>query len=272
MRKEPVMNTILHFDSSYQTQQLANLLTAAQFDLTGMDGVRGYCDEASAAAIRNLLADIDPSGMHFLGSGNYHYMSLFFLEKLTVPFSLVVFDHHTDMQPSMFGDLLSCGSWILRALKTLPQLKEVLIIGPGRESLNATKEITFSSEAFSELSESTDFLECCFGQQKKTPVMILKENAKIGAITSALADRLHHPVFLSIDKDVLSADELETDWDQGSMEVKELAAFCRLLSESSHILGIDICGEPDIGQDTAKSLQINRELMQIFVPCEHSLT
>ena len=102
--------------------------------------------------------------------------------------------------------------------------------------------------------------------------MILNENAKTVSISSSLADRLHHPVFLSIDKDVLSADELETDWDQGSMAGNELTALCRLLSESSHILGVDICGEPDIGQDAAKSLRINRELMQIFVPCEHLLT
>ena len=94
--------------------------------------------------------------------------------------------------------------------------------------------------------------------------MILKENAKTGAITSALSDRIHHPVFLSIDKDVLSADELETDWDQGSMAGNELTALCCPLSESSHILGVDICGEPNTGQDAAKSLRSNRELIEIF--------
>ncbi len=266
-----IMNTILHFNSCYQQQNLpAYLTSAAEFDFTHTNGVRGYCDDASAAFLRNMLVKTDPSGIHFLGSGNYHYISLFFLEALSLPFSLVVFDHHTDMQPSMFGDLLSCGSWILHALKTLPQLKEVLIIGVGRESLDAVKETVFPTKAFTMVSESPELLECCYCKQKeKIPVIILKENAAAAAVNNALSNRLSYPVFLSIDKDVLSPGELTTDWDQGSMTVMDLCAACRLLSQSSQILGMDICGEPETDKDFQQSLHINRELIRILAPLQY---
>ena len=46
-------------------------------------------------------------GIHFLDSGNYHYVSKIWMEKIEEEFELLVLDHHTDMQPPMFGDILS---------------------------------------------------------------------------------------------------------------------------------------------------------------------
>ena len=34
-----------------------------------------------------------------------------FVDKIKKPFSLVLFDHHTDMLQPMIHDLTSCGSW-----------------------------------------------------------------------------------------------------------------------------------------------------------------
>lgn len=256
------MNAIFHFDSCYQQQNLSALLpSAAEFDFTEMYGVRGYCDTVSADLLRRQLTYVSPSGIHFLGSGNYHYMSLFFLEKISVPYSLVVFDHHTDMQPSMFGDLLSCGSWILQALQVCAQIKEVLIIGIGEESLKAAKETTLTTEHFSINIESQKLLHCHY---QKVPITFIKENAELKTIYSFLSDKRFSSVFLSIDKDVLSPEEVTTDWDQGCMTLSDLSASCHHLSQSCRILGIDICGEPDKDKDIQKSLHVNQTLLQLF--------
>ncbi|MDQ9825992.1 hypothetical protein RFZ44_22080, partial [Acinetobacter sp. 163] len=78
-----------------------------------------------------------------------HYMSRIWLEKITEPVTLVVFDNHTDMQPPAFGGLLSCGGWIEAALTEIPLLQRVILIGPDEEAL-------FQVEP--ELRERTDFL------------------------------------------------------------------------------------------------------------------
>ena len=51
------------------------------------------------------------------------------MEKIDMPFRLILFDNHTDMQPPAFGGLLSCGGWAAEALEKLPHLQEVILIG-----------------------------------------------------------------------------------------------------------------------------------------------
>ena len=51
------------------------------------------------------------------------------------------------------------------------------------------------------------------------------------------------PLYISIDKDVLSADELNTNWDQGDMSVEELTDILRELFAARDILAVDVCGE-----------------------------
>ena len=87
-------------------------------DFTGLKGVNGYCDEEAGREIRERIEDLSPMEVHFIDSGNFHYISKFWTDKIREDFVLVLFDHHTDMQPSRFGELLSCGSWVKDALDT----------------------------------------------------------------------------------------------------------------------------------------------------------
>ena len=57
-------------------------------------------------------------------------MSRLWLELVTEPFDLLVFDHHTDMQEPAFGGILSCGGWVRAALEELPLLHRVYLAGP----------------------------------------------------------------------------------------------------------------------------------------------
>lgn len=264
------MNTILHFTATYKQQRLSSSLSSfQQLFLEDMEGVRGYCDKDAVCNLRAQLSEISLDGVHFLDSGNYHYVSLFFLEKITCPFTLVVFDHHTDMQPSMFGDLLSCGSWIYHAARTLPLLREIILIGVGEESLLGTKEMIGSEQnscdpailklIVSDLNETEEIFSCLLHRPSlgKLPVTILKENAHS---CTDISSWTHFPVYLSIDKDVLSLEDAHTDWDQGSMRLSDLEDQCRLLYSSQHILGMDICGEPDPLQCSHSDLERSREI------------
>ena len=75
-------------------------------DCTQIAGTDCYCDDEAVKAIRGQIADAgitDARGIHFIDGGNYHYMSKIWTDMVQEPFSLVVFDHHPDMQAPRFG-------------------------------------------------------------------------------------------------------------------------------------------------------------------------
>ncbi len=92
-------------------------------DFSALEGTNCYCSADSARTIRERVAGLPLHAVHDIGTGDYHYMSLFWLERICEPFQLVLFDHHPDDQPGAFdGDLLSCGSWV-REARRLPLLR-----------------------------------------------------------------------------------------------------------------------------------------------------
>lgn len=97
-------------------------------DLSGLEGTNCYCDSDARDAIRDSLASVPYDAIHWIDTGDYHYVSLFFLEKIRKPFYLILFDNHPDNQQTAFGDILSCGSWRAVAHDELSNLKESIWI------------------------------------------------------------------------------------------------------------------------------------------------
>lgn len=91
-----------------------------------------------------------------------------------------------------------------------------------------------------------------------------------------ILDELRLPVYISIDKDVLSRKVLRTNWDQGIMTEAELhRELGRFTTDPQiHILGADICGEPaynacrrilDDTRDLRRSDGVNRRLLEHYL-------
>lgn len=234
--------TILDFDRGYLAQDFYKDRKFCWLDATGISGVNGYCDSRAEKALAVLLEGTMP-GLCFLGSGNYHYVSHLLLAQVRQPFVLVLLDHHSDMQESMFGDLLSCGSWVKRTLDTNPWLKRVILIGA-------------SQTAVSQIPQEYLDRMCCLpvpGQDAQP------DRAGLGSAGGEQPgmpgwepplDRLREylrdlglPVYLSIDKDVFCPEEVSTDWDQGAMTIGQLAGILALFSRECPLLGADVCGE-----------------------------
>lgn len=189
-------------------------------DCTALDGTQGYCDNHALTVLRHKIAPYAPDGIHFIDSGNYHYISKLWTDKITEPFALLLFDHHTDMQPSLFGKLLSCGSWVKDALDTNPYLKKVVIIGAADKLLEqidpvyADRVISYKE---SELHDDTRWRH--FALQ-----------------------HVPYPVYISIDKDVLTTEEAVSDWDNGSMTLAQLTVLLHRIVYNRRVIGVDICG------------------------------
>lgn len=192
-------------------------------DMSGLSGTNCYLDEVSKDLIRKNIQNNDVAGIHFIDSGNYHYMTLLFLERIREDFSLVLFDNHPDRQMPAFGSITSCGGWVQEALDSLPHLRHVYMTGTDRS-------------LYDEMPADT-----------KVSLNTLPD------------DQL--PVYISVDKDVMSAEYARTDWSQGNMSLAELISWLKRLYSSYDILGLDICGEKK--EDPAdEDIQINKSTNQ----------
>lgn len=196
-------------------------------ELSDLSGCNCYCDAEASDRIRKEIQAFTGKGLHFIDSGNYHYMTRLWLEKLQVPFRLLVFDNHTDMQPPAFGGLLSCGGWIAVSLEELPLLQEVILVGPDEEAYTQVEP---------DLQQKVLFLS-----REKLSTMTAEE--KEGFFNNLSEDL---PLYVSVDKDVLCKGDASTTWSQGDMLLSELMSFLELVLERQNILGMDVCGECDM--------------------------
>lgn len=221
---------IMNFSGIYKNQNFYKDHAEKEIfwtELSDLSGCNCYCDAEASDRIRKEIQVFTGNGIHFIDSGNYHYMTRLWLEKLQVPFRLLVFDNHTDMQPPAFGGLLSCGGWIAASLEELPLLQEVILVGPDEEAYTQVEP---------DLQQKVLFLS-----REKLSTMTAEE--KEGFFNNLSEDL---PLYVSVDKDVLCKGDASTTWSQGDMHLSELMSFLELVLERQNILGMDVCGECDM--------------------------
>ncbi len=257
---------------------LANARAASSkpyiLDFTTLSGTTGFCDDAAADEIRRRIADFPARGIHFLDNGNFHYLTRFWCEKISEDFALVVYDHHVDLRKPVFPGLMSCGSWIRDVLLRNSHCRAVLIIGPERAQADIIERELQSLVAEDQPPRSSAPARlCCFTEDDILDGRVARE-------LPHLLNALHLPVYISIDKDVLSRKVLHTNWDQGIMTEaefrRELDRFT--MDPKIHILGVDICGEPaynacrrllDDTRDLRRSDGVNRLLLEHYLARVH---
>lgn len=72
------------------------------------------------------------------------------------------------------------------------------------------------------------------------------------------------PLYITIDKDIISKSCLNTTWDQGDLELKDLVKILEYLNNFD-VIGIDVCGEPDFNLwEQKKSEEVNLMILDIF--------
>ena len=221
---------IMNFSGIYKNQNFYKNYAEEEIfwtELSDLSGCNCYCDAEASDRIRKEIQAFTGKGLHFIDSGNYHYMTRLWLEKLQIPFRLLVFDNHTDMQPPAFGGLLSCGGWIAVSLEELPLLQEVILVGPDEEAYTQVEP---------DLQQKVLFLS-----REKLSTMTTEE--KEGFFNNLSEDL---PLYVSVDKDVLCKGDASTTWSQGDMHLSELMSFLELVLERQNILGMDVCGECDM--------------------------
>ena len=189
-----------------------------------------YCSKRAEEEIRARIAPYGIHGIHFLDSGNYHYVTGIMTALIKQKFSLILLDHHTDMQKPMIEQMTSCGDWAGKVLKTNPWLQQLILIGPQESDILQVYREKEGLVSDAELQEKL----ITFSEEE---IQSVEDENKISRIKRNL------PVYISIDKDILDEEYSETNWSQGKMSLPVLERLLMPFLTSGNILGIDICGE-----------------------------
>lgn len=282
------MITVQDFTGVYAEQPFMQELRAAAetskdvrwLDCTKIVGTDCYCDDDAIKEINELIDNAESNSkcecdsiienrgnstsapdIHFFDNGNYHYMSKLWTDRVQEPFTLIVFDHHPDMQPPRFGGILSCGGWVKEVLDNNKFIQNAIIIGVKNELVETIRE-ELSQSGESSILEKVTFI-------KESELSILSS-----LICSDFVNVLSPNLYISIDKDALSPSYAVTNWDQGSLTLDALKNCITALTTNRKILGIDICGERahdfegnehhTIQEADTLNSELNRELVEFL--------
>lgn len=249
MQREKNNNFILDFTGVYDDEFAKEKTSLTWIDCTDITGCDMYVSDEAEKQIGERVDSVGIHGIHFIDSGNYHYVTKIMTDRIKEPFSLVVFDHHTDMQKPMIEGLTSCGDWVGKVIKDNPYICQLILVGPEKKDINAiglrsNKLITYSA------------------QEIRAEAMESKTNQI----------DLSVPVYISIDKDVLDESISETNWSQGHMKLGTLEHMLGIIIRNQKVLGIDICGEcdtnmplPEYMEDEEKNGELNKELYNFLL-------
>lgn len=268
-------NLILDFTHVYCDEYIKDIDRFRYIDCSDIEETDMYCSKEANKRIWEKIKPYGIQGIHYIDSGNYHYISKIITDHIDEPFGLVMYDHHTDMQIPMVPGMMSCGDWAGQALSQNKNLRQLVIVGPPEKDIDQT-------------------LESYNGSQSGRLLIFSAEDLHGGLLENKLKlIRTDLPLYISIDKDVLGTEDCETNWSQGNMSIggleRLLGVFLGGQGEErnsdacrnderyagdirhSRILGVDICGEiqtdipvPEYLEAEEKNEKVNIELFRFI--------
>ncbi|MBR1572432.1 MAG: hypothetical protein IJ655_06805 [Lachnospiraceae bacterium] len=206
-----------------------------RLDYYEMSGINCYLDDESGKNIRDDLRKYGPEGIHYIDNGNYHYLSLLFLEMIEEDFALVLYDNHPDMKPPTFGGITSCGGWVLEAAERLEHLKRIYMIGMESALID---ELGTLHEKVVYIKSHKD------GDWREQRVIdgITNEYELVDNDISEVLANESLPLAISLDLDVLKEDEFQCGWSQGIMTAAEMKSQVVSIINNHDVIMIDVCG------------------------------
>ncbi|MDY0241407.1 MAG: hypothetical protein RBR34_04430 [Rhodospirillaceae bacterium] len=215
---------------------------------------------ASRKAVAELDARLDAvwprtePPLIFYGSGDFHHLAARFIARVQEPMIVLHFDNHPDWVT--FPKTLNCGGWVSRALEHGPVTK-VVTIGPASDDF-IQPQLKFANlaalrEGSLEMHPWRAAPSRLWGRPVDAPGcetiggrLVWRELATgdFDGFLDELDGRLAPlPLWITLDKDVLSPNEATTNWDQGGMSLDLVFQAIRRLSRSRRLLGMDVCGD-----------------------------
>ncbi|HEX3699764.1 MAG TPA: hypothetical protein VHV27_03730 [Phenylobacterium sp.] len=200
---------------------------------------------------RRMKAELPVCGeaeVVFAGSGDFHHVTPLMVERAAAaarePVTLIHFDNHPDW--ARFARGRHCGSWVGRAAR-LPGVKRVITIGVTSGDIGAAKshegDLALIAEDRLDLFAwaAPDGGEAVELEGRAWPtISAMGEAAFLDHLDAAIPTRT---LYVTIDKDVLRAEDAVTNWDQGRASLDFVLAAVRRIAEGRRIIGADVVGD-----------------------------
>jgi arginase family enzyme len=249
---------ILDLDGSLVRQtHLRRRSAAVIFRLQEWGGeIRLACGHRKFSAFEKRLTQL--AGSHhderpflsFIGSGDFHHVSLALLHRLTSPFNLLVIDNHPDWMRGV--PFLHCGTWLYHAAQ-LPSVQRIFHLGGEVDFDNLYRWLApwplIRSGKIIVAPPRRRFRGRWWDEIDHRPLRRSShEPARPDIIDEWLAPYREElsawPLYISLDKDVLTASEAVVNWDSGHMTEPEVLA---ILSAFANAAGRDFAGMDIVG-------------------------
>lgn len=286
-------NLILDFTHVYCDEYIKDIDRFRYIDCSDIEETDMYCSKEAYKRIWEKIKPYGIQGIHYIDSGNYHYITKIITDHIDEPFGLVMYDHHTDMQLPMVPGMMSCGDWAGQALSQNKNLRQLVIVGPPEKDIDQTLE-SYKCEHNVQETKCDDPYDISRDISSGRLLIFSAEDLHGGLLEDKLKlIRTDLPLYISIDKDVLGTEDCETNWSQGNMSIGGLErllgvflggqgeernsdACCndeRYAGDIRHsrILGVDICGEiqtdipvPEYLEAEEKNEKVNIELFRFI--------
>lgn len=259
---------LLHLDEALDAQadfiRAADLAGARHIRLAGDAGaIRLWGKQPAMNRFRDRLlqhfkTDNQEARLVFIGSGDFHHVTTYLLaaalENHSEPITLIHFDNHPDWV--RFENGSHCGSWINRALDH-PQVAKLITIGVCSHDLERPErdgaDLNLFSRGLLELYPyehppsrvSGDYGSSASFEQLENSLRwnTIRDMGEGNFLEYLLTRIKTKSAYVTVDKDVLSAEDAVTNWDQGNMRMRYLLSMVREIGRRHTVIGADVTGD-----------------------------
>lgn len=206
--------------------------------------------EISLGGCSRSLATL-PGGVTFLGSGDFHHVSLALLRQIGEPVNLLVIDNHPDWMRGV--PFLHCGTWLYHAAK-LPHVRTIFHVGGDVDFdnyyrplapwslLRSGKIVVIPAIRSFSGGNWASVVSQPFKPDLRKPV----ERSNLAKILRPYWDQLaRFPLYISLDKDVMVATDAVVNWDSGHLRLTDVLAILQtfIAQGGGRLAGMDIVGD-----------------------------
>ncbi|MBY0229785.1 MAG: hypothetical protein K2W96_10935, partial [Gemmataceae bacterium] len=190
----------------------------------------------------------EPGLLSFVGSGDFHHLSLALLKRQRRPFNLLVLDNHPDWMRHV--PLLHCGTWLWHAAR-LPLVRRVFHLGGDADFDNRYRPFAPWPLLRQGKIVVMPARRCFRGwgevpceplrAQPDEPFSLVRLERLLWPWREELAA---HPLYVSLDRDVIAEPESASNWDHGPLSADEvLRVLGHCLGTAPSLAGMDVVGD-----------------------------
>jgi hypothetical protein len=192
----------------------------------------------------------DRPHLTLLGSGDFHHVSLALLRRLTTPFNLLVIDNHPDWMRGV--PFLHCGTWLWHAAR-LPFVRSIYHVGGDVDFDNYYRWLApwrqLRSGRITVFPAVRRYRRRPWQRVPTYPLRSLDTSLAPLHMEELLrphrAELARWPLYISLDKDVMSAQQAVVNWDSGWLQLAEVKTVLEAFwnAAGGRLAGMDIVGD-----------------------------